>query len=163
MLTLTPALVDGLLAHARETHPIEACGILAGPAGSDRPARLIRMVNALSSELGYQFDAIDQLAAYRQMDARGEDPIVLYHSHTGSPAIPSVTDGRFALDLDARYLIVSTADPDRPEIRCWRRTPASLSYGGWTEDQVAVEDPDARRQWPDTAAYLAAPQPHSKA
>ncbi len=33
------------MAHAREEHPHEACGIIAGPEGAERPERFIRMVN----------------------------------------------------------------------------------------------------------------------
>ena len=34
MLTITQALVDQIVAHARKDHPDEACGVVAGPAGS---------------------------------------------------------------------------------------------------------------------------------
>ena len=35
MLTITTALRDAVIAHARRDHPDEACGIIAGPEGSD--------------------------------------------------------------------------------------------------------------------------------
>lgn len=163
MLILSSALIDEMVAHAREQHPIEACGVIAGPSGSDRPTRLIRMRNALESPAAYQFDAAQQLALYRQMDARGEDPIVIYHSHTDSPPHPSGTDTRFALDRDACYAIVSTADPGQPQIRAWRLTgPRDGSWAGpvpvtavWDEESVVVEDAARHWQWPSTSAYLA--------
>jgi [CysO sulfur-carrier protein]-S-L-cysteine hydrolase len=163
VLTLTAALVDEMIAHAREQHPVEACGIIAGPTGSDRPTRLIRMRNALASPLAYQFDPIEQLAAYRQMDARSEDPIVICHSHTASPAHPSGTDTRLAADRDACYAIISTADLAQPEIRAWRLAgPHDGSWTGptpvvgvWDEETVMVEDPARRWQWPSVSAYLA--------
>jgi proteasome lid subunit RPN8/RPN11 len=37
MLTIPRALYDKVVAHARADHPDEACGVIAGPAGSDRP------------------------------------------------------------------------------------------------------------------------------
>ena len=40
MLELPQAMVDAIVAHARRDHPDEACGIVAGPEGSDRPERL---------------------------------------------------------------------------------------------------------------------------
>ena len=39
-------LVDAMVAHARADHPDEACGVLAGPEGADRPQRHIAMLNA---------------------------------------------------------------------------------------------------------------------
>lgn len=39
-------LVDAMVAHARADHPDEACGVIAGPEGSDRPERFIAMTNA---------------------------------------------------------------------------------------------------------------------
>lgn len=169
MLILDSALIDEMVAHAREQHPIEACGVIAGPAGSDRATRLIRMRNALESPAAYRFDAAQQLALYRQMDARGEDPIVIYHSHTDSPARPSGTDTRFALDRDACYAIVSTADPGQPQIRAWRLTgPPDGSWSGpipavWDEESVMVEDAARRWQWPSMSAYLASAQPRNAA
>ena len=34
-------LVDAMVAHARADHPDEACGVIAGPEGSDRPERFV--------------------------------------------------------------------------------------------------------------------------
>lgn len=153
MLTLPAGLVDEMIAHAREQHPVEACGIIAGPSGSEAPTRLLRMRNVLESATAFQFDPIEQMAAYRQMDARGEDPLVIYHSHTASRAYPSGADTRLARDRDACHAIISTADPDRSEIRFWRLTgPEALP---WSEDGAMVEDRAARRQWPSVSAYLA--------
>lgn len=38
MLTLTKALYDQIVEHSRQDHPDEACGVVAGPAGSGRPS-----------------------------------------------------------------------------------------------------------------------------
>lgn len=82
MLTINRELVDAMIAHARRDHPDEACGVLAGPVGSDTPQRFIPMVNAARSTTFYEFDSGDLLRLYREMDARGEEPVVIYHSHT---------------------------------------------------------------------------------
>ena len=37
MLTISRDLYEKIIAHARADHPDEACGVIAGPAGSDRP------------------------------------------------------------------------------------------------------------------------------
>ena len=49
VLTIDRATYDGIVAHAKRDHPDEACGIVAGPEGSDRPERLVEMVNAAGS------------------------------------------------------------------------------------------------------------------
>ena len=36
MLTISQELRDLMVAHARQDHPDEACGVIAGPAGSDQ-------------------------------------------------------------------------------------------------------------------------------
>lgn len=134
MLILTAALHQGLVDHALEQHPIEACGILTGPQGTDRPTRLIRICNILGSETAYQFDPTEQVAAFAEMDERGEDPIVIYHSHIATDAVPSGTDTKCATYPDAHYVIISTAIPDAyPVVRSWR-----LIAGAWQEEQIAT-------------------------
>ena len=69
MLQISQGLVANLLAHARTDHPDEACGVIAGPAGSDRPTRFIPMVNAARSPTFYEFDSADLLKLYRELDS----------------------------------------------------------------------------------------------
>ena len=111
MLTITQALYDQIVAHAREDHPDEACGVVAGPAGSDRPERFIPMLNAATSPTFYEFDSGDLLKLYREMDDRDEEPVVIYHSHTATEAYPSRTDISYANEPGAHYVLVSTATP----------------------------------------------------
>lgn len=94
MLTITQALVDQIVAHARKDHPDEACGVVAGPAGSDRPERFIPMLNAAMSPTFYEFDSGDLLKLYREMDDRDEEPVVIYHSHTATEAYPPAPTSR---------------------------------------------------------------------
>src|SRR5689334_23131620 len=84
MLTITEALFDQIVAHARQDHPDEACGVVAGPAGTGRPERFIPMLNAARSPTFYEFDSGDLLKLYREMDDRDEEPVVIYHSHTAN-------------------------------------------------------------------------------
>ena len=112
MLTITRALHDALVAHARADHPDEACGVIAGPEGSGRPERHIPMLNAARSPTFYEFDSTDLLGLYREMDDRDEEPVVVYHSHTATEAYPSRTDISYANEPGAHYVLVSTADTD---------------------------------------------------
>ncbi|MEY9849188.1 Mov34/MPN/PAD-1 family protein [Streptacidiphilus sp. MAP5-3] len=110
MLTITRELRDAIVAHARADHPDEACGVIAGPVGSGRPARYIPMLNAARSPTFYEFDSGDLLKLYREMDDRDEEPVVIYHSHTATEAYPSRTDVSYASEPNAHYVLVSTAE-----------------------------------------------------
>jgi [CysO sulfur-carrier protein]-S-L-cysteine hydrolase len=110
VLTIEQAIRDAIVAHARRDHPDEACGVVAGPAGSDRPTRFIPMRNAAQSPTFYEFDSTDLLRLYKEMDDRDEEPVVIYHSHTATEAYPSRTDIGLAQEPDAHYVLVSTAD-----------------------------------------------------
>jgi proteasome lid subunit RPN8/RPN11 len=135
VLEIDRALYDEIVAHARRDHPDEACGVLAGPAGSDRPERFVPMVNAARSPTFYEFDSQDLLALYREMDDRDEEPVVIYHSHTGTEAYPSRTDVSLAMEPGAHYVLVSTREPDREEFRSFRIVDGSV-----TEEDVRVVD-----------------------
>jgi proteasome lid subunit RPN8/RPN11 len=131
MLTLDPALRDKIVAHARADHPDEACGVIAGPAGSDRPERFIPMMNAERSPTFYRFDSMEQFRVWREMDDRDEEPVVIYHSHTATQAYPSRTDISYAMEPEAHYVLVSTRDPDEVEFRSFR-----ILDGEVTEEEV---------------------------
>ncbi|MDT5297457.1 MAG: [CysO sulfur-carrier protein]-S-L-cysteine hydrolase, partial [Mycobacterium sp.] len=75
MLVIRNDLVDAMVAHARADHPDEACGVIAGPEGSDRPERFIKMDNAERSPTFYRFDSGEQLKVWRAMDAADETPV----------------------------------------------------------------------------------------
>ena len=71
VLVIRADLVDAMVAHARADHPDEACGVLAGPEGSDRPERHIAMLNAERSPTFYRFDSMEQLKVWRGIGRRG--------------------------------------------------------------------------------------------
>ncbi len=110
MLTIDRATRDAIVEHARRDHPDEACGVVVGPAGSDRPARHVPMFNAAMSPTFYEFDSVDLLKLYREMDDNDEEPVVIYHSHTATEAYPSRTDISLAQEPGAHYVLVSTRD-----------------------------------------------------
>jgi [CysO sulfur-carrier protein]-S-L-cysteine hydrolase len=146
VLTIDAAILDAIVAHARRDHPDEACGIVAGPAGSDRPVRLVPMENAERSSTFYRFDSMEQLRVWREMDDRDEEPVVIYHSHTATEAYPSRTDISLAAEPGAHYLLVSTRVRDVVEVRSYR-----IVEGSVTEEPVrvvnAAVDPDAVQKY----------------
>ena len=137
MLRIDQETYDAIVAHAKRDHPDEACGVVAGPEGSDRPERFIPMVNAASSPTFYEFDPTDLLKLYREMDARAEEPVVVYHSHTATEAYPSRTDIGLAMEPNAHYVLVSTREhgnSDGPvEFRSYRIVDGVVS-----EEEISV-------------------------
>ena len=135
MLTLDQATYDAIVAHAKRDHPDEACGIVAGPEGSDAPSRHVPMINAAGSPTFYEFDSSELLALYKEMWANDEEPVVIYHSHTATEAYPSRTDVSFAGEPNAHYLLVSTRADDSEEIRSFR-----IVDGVVTEEEINIVD-----------------------
>jgi [CysO sulfur-carrier protein]-S-L-cysteine hydrolase len=134
VLELRQDLYDAIVAHARRDHPDEACGAIAGPVGSDRPERIIPMLNAARSPTFFEFDSMDLFNLYREVDERDEEIVVIYHSHTATEAYPSRTDVQYgSLNPDAHWVLVSTRDPDSIELRSFR-----IVDGDVTEEPVSV-------------------------
>jgi [CysO sulfur-carrier protein]-S-L-cysteine hydrolase len=135
MLKISRELRGMIIAHARADHPDEACGVIAGPAGGDRPERFIPMQNAERSPTFYRFDSLEQLKVWREMDDQGEEPVVIYHSHTATEAYPSRTDISYASEPQAHYVLVSTRDEREAEFRSYR-----IIDGDVTEEPVQFTD-----------------------
>ena len=131
--------VDAMIAHAREDHPDEACGVVIGPEGSDLPTRLLRMINAERSPTFFRFEPQEQFALYKEMGTTGEEIVVVYHSHTATEAYPSRTDISLASEPQAHYVIVSTAKSGALEgpvsVRSFR-----IVDGAVTEEEIQVTE-----------------------
>src|SRR3712207_2964364 len=97
------------------------------------------MVNAAGSPTFYEFDSYDLLQLYKEMDARDEEPVVVYHSHTATEAYPSRTDIGLASEPGAHYVLVSTREHGNSEgpveFRSYR-----IVDGAVTEEKVSVVD-----------------------
>ena len=133
MLTIDREIYGRIVAHARRDHPDEACGVVAGPAGSDKPVRFVEMVNAERSPTFYRFDSQEQFRVWREMDDNDEEPVVIYHSHTATEAYPSRTDVSYASEPNTHYVLVSTREPDTVEFRSYR-----ILDGEVTEEEVQI-------------------------
>ncbi|WP_028656062.1 MULTISPECIES: Mov34/MPN/PAD-1 family protein [unclassified Nocardioides] len=139
MLRIDQATYDALVEHAKREHPVEACGMVVGPIGSDQPVRHVEMVNAAGSPTFYEYDSSDLFQLYKEMDDRDEEPVVIYHSHTATEAYPSVTDINLASEPGAHYVLVSTREhgnnPGPVEFRSYR-----IIDGVVTEEEVTIVD-----------------------
>jgi proteasome lid subunit RPN8/RPN11 len=139
VLRIDRAIHDAIVDHARRDHPDEACGVVAGPEGSDRAARFVPMLNAARSPTFYEFDSADLLALYKEMAANDEEPVVVYHSHTATEAYPSRTDISYASEPNAHYVLVSTRVPGETEFRSFR-----IVDGEVTEEPVEIVESQGR-------------------
>ncbi|MDR1472161.1 MAG: M67 family metallopeptidase [Synergistaceae bacterium] len=101
-----------ILAHATNSLPNESCGLIAGR--TEGGVKIVERVYALSNadESGEHFtiDPREQLAAVKDMRARGVSPLGNFHSHPDTPARPSEEDIRLARDPSASYMILSLAE-----------------------------------------------------
>jgi len=150
MLRIDRRLVTQMVEHARADHPDEACGILAGPAGSDDPTRFVPMLNAERSPTFYRFDSGEQLKVWRAMDKADEEPVVVYHSHTATEPYPSRTDAGLAAEPGAHYVLIGTADPDVALVCSYRildgeiaAEPVVVDGEGGDGPAFVVPDPDS--------------------
>lgn len=108
---------EALVEHARAAVPNEACGLLAANGG--RVCRFYPIDNIDASPVHYTMDPKQQLHALLEIEDN-EWELIIYHSHTHTPARPSPEDRRLAFYPDALYAILSLADPERPQLRAYR-------------------------------------------
>ena len=117
-LILSDDLAARLMAHARAELPSEACALLGGDLATGVATSVHLTRNALASPLRFEVDPRDLVRAMLGLEAAGEGLLAIFHSHTGSPAVPSPADIR-----EARYpvlhLVASLSDEERP-LRAWR-------------------------------------------
>lgn len=134
MLTIRADLAEAMIAHACAEHPIEACGVIAGPRATGQPERHIPMRNAEESETLYRFDTDQQLSVWQDMENRSEVPVITYHSHTATEAYPGTTDVRYAANVP-HHVIISTRFRSHPELRSFQ-----IRDGVVTEEPVVIVD-----------------------
>ena len=130
-MRIPSALVDEIVAHAREEAPNECCGMVAGRDGE--ATRVHRARNAFASPLRYEVDPQDQYRITMEIEDGGEEIAAIYHSHTRSEAYPSQTDVNLAANWpDPLYVICSLADPEGPDVRAFAIRDAKV-------EEVALE------------------------
>ena len=129
---MTRAVWAALIGHAYDGLPDEACGLVAGPPGTDRATVFYPCRNAAESSRVYTIDPKDHLRADRDAEDRGLEINGVVHSHTHTDAYPSPTDVEQAPVPTWHYVIVSLR----------QETPVTRSYrivdGAITEEPVAL-------------------------
>ena len=151
MISIPVPIYQDMIAHAQELDPHECCGILAGLEG--KISKHYRITNILAkmteeelarfdqeklsdlkqlspeerADIAFQMDAMEMAQA--QKDIRQKNIVLqaFYHSHTCSPARPSVTDIKIAMEFESYraklnipepyHLIISLENKSQPVIR----------------------------------------------
>ncbi len=119
---------DAMVAHCVREAPLECCGLLGGVAplvSSFHPLR-----NASASEVRYDADPRDLIAAVQSLRVRGAEILAIYHSHPRWAAVPSRTDLAENHYGEVPRIIVSLAG-ETPEVRVWRLDPDSYVELSW--------------------------------
>jgi proteasome lid subunit RPN8/RPN11 len=122
-MVIAAALLDDVVAHAREEYDAECCGMIAyaqsEPEGSPRAVRVQRAKNVYASRKRFEIDGKDVLRAINEFDEAGWEMGAIYHSHTHTEPYPSQTDINFARNWPGvEWVIVGLADGE-PEVRCY--------------------------------------------
>ena len=135
------AIVDEMVAHAREDLPNEACGMVHALDGV--PTAVHRVTNGAASPYRYEMNPLQMMRLENRRDESGETLFAIYHSHVASEARPSPTDVRMAFfppgEIDREpmypetyYIVVSLAE-EPPVVR------AFFVRQGGTVDEEPVE------------------------
>ncbi|HEX3240339.1 MAG TPA: M67 family metallopeptidase [Solirubrobacterales bacterium] len=110
-MKIAQALIDEMVAHAREDLPNECCGMIGGVDGE--ATSVIRVENAAATPLRYEMDPQAQYNALKTIEDGGAELLGIYHSHTKSAAYPSQTDVNQAVAWPEQvYVIVSLAEEE---------------------------------------------------
>jgi proteasome lid subunit RPN8/RPN11 len=122
-MVIASALLDDVIAHAREAYDAECCGMIAyepGTAeGTSRAVKVNRAENVYASRKRFEIDGKDVLRAINEFDDAGWELGAIYHSHTHTAPYPSQTDINFARNWPGvEWLIIGLAG-EEPEVRCY--------------------------------------------
>jgi proteasome lid subunit RPN8/RPN11 len=125
----------GMVGHAWDGLPDEACGLLVGTIRGDTAEveRFEPTDNDARSAKVYTVPPLAHLRIERAAEAEGLAVVGVVHSHTHTDAYPSPTDVGQAPDPEWHYVIVSLRD-EAPVTRSYR-----IVDGAIAEEQVAVD------------------------
>ncbi len=103
---------DQIVAHAKEVHPVEACGLLVGSKEAEKRivSEVRRTPNVLDSMSRYEVSPEVQLQIFLEAEKRGLEVIGIYHSHPHWAAAPSDIDANLAAYPNVSYVIYSVSE-----------------------------------------------------
>lgn len=122
MLRITKSDYQKMVDHAVKELPNEACGLIAGVVedGIKSVKEVYLLTNLDASKEHFSMKPEEQLAAIKDIRAKGYEMFGNWHSHPESPSRPSEEDKRLAHDSGADYLILSLQERDYPVLNAFR-------------------------------------------
>jgi proteasome lid subunit RPN8/RPN11 len=122
-MVIAAALLEDVVAHAREEYDLECCGMIAyeqgEPGEARRATRVHRARNVHASRKRFEIDGREVLRVEREFEDAGWRVGAIYHSHTHTEPYPSQTDINFARNWPGvEWVIVGLADGE-PEVCCY--------------------------------------------
>ncbi|MDH7598479.1 MAG: M67 family metallopeptidase [Sedimentisphaerales bacterium] len=133
MIRIPRPLLNEIISQAKESAPLEACGLIAGTTGLAK--MVIPMSNLDQSPQHFMMDPKEQFAAAKTIRKNGYQLLAIYHSHPSSPARPSAEDVRLALTPDVAHVIISLVQPSTPEVRAFK-----IEDGVIEEEELEIVD-----------------------
>lgn len=115
-LIIPSEILNTMIAHCKECHPNEACGILAGVG--KRASKIYTMQNIEKSTVSYMMDSKEQFKVMKDMRENNLSMLAIYHSHPSSSAWPSQKDISLAFYDDCYYVIVGMIK-ENPDIKAF--------------------------------------------
>ena len=110
-VTIRRDTCDALERHSAGCMPNEACALLLGRTDDAQDAVSIEdvllMENAKGSPVRFAIPDDQLIRAYGIAEERRMEVVGVFHSHPGSPAVPSPTDERYMLLNPVVWLIYS--------------------------------------------------------
>ena len=130
---LGPGKVEVALSAVDETPVFTLTGGIFKDAPHLPPTRYEILLDGSLKEF-YEIDPKVLLRSYRTADARGEDVVGCFHSHTHTDAFPSPTDISQAPDPEWHYVVISLRVVP-PVVRSFR-----IVDGHVTEEPVTITE-----------------------
>ena len=116
-LAIPEKMLEEMIEQANEAAPVEACGILAGK--ENRVEKFYKMVNTDNSNTHFTMLPEEQFKVIKDIRSAGLKMLAIYHSHPETGARLSQEDVRLALTPDVIYVILSLANPGKPDIKAF--------------------------------------------
>lgn len=131
-MRIPAALLDEIVAHAREDLPNECCGLVGG--SGEEAKSVYRTRNAFESPMRFNIHPSDLFRVLEQeIPESGQELVAMYHSHPVSEARPSQTDINLSENWPGTVWLICSLAEDEPVVRAW-----SIGDGAATEVELAV-------------------------
>jgi [CysO sulfur-carrier protein]-S-L-cysteine hydrolase len=137
-MVIAAALLEDIVAHAREEYDAECCGMIAYDStredGMSPATRVHRAENVFAAKPGghspsaripgmaskrFEIDGKELLRTLNEFEADGWELGAIYHSHTHTAPYPSQTDINFAANWPGVEWVIVGLAGEEPQVRCY--------------------------------------------